>query len=121
MLKYIDALGIFDQSITYPFFLLDGHHSRMMLPYLKNINPSLKWYSCFGVPYATHICHVADVSSLNGTYKIELVRAQRLYVEKRAFPKILGNRKNAIRAISERNWNNILTNLPSEKKYGFDS
>jgi hypothetical protein len=63
MLKYIDTLDIFDQSITYPFLLLDGHHSRMMLPYLKYINdPSHKWYSPFGVPYATHIWQVADTS-----------------------------------------------------------
>ena len=108
----------------------------MMLPYLKYINdPSHKWYSCFGVPYATHIWQVADASSLNGAYKIELARAKRRYVERRdtprfeptdivplvnmSFPKSFGNRNNAVKAISERGWNpinyNILTNLPSAK------
>jgi len=35
MLKYIDDLGVFDRAIAHPFLLLDGHHSRIMLPHLK--------------------------------------------------------------------------------------
>jgi hypothetical protein len=35
MLKYIDDLGVFDRTIAHPFLLLDGHHSRIMLPHLK--------------------------------------------------------------------------------------
>jgi hypothetical protein len=38
MLKFIDQCSIYDQSITAPFLLLDGHHSRMMLPFLCYIN-----------------------------------------------------------------------------------
>ena len=53
MLQFIDKLGVYDRSIADPFLLLDGHHSRMMLPFLKYINdPSHKWHCCFGVPYA---------------------------------------------------------------------
>jgi hypothetical protein len=27
MMKYLDTLGVYDQSIADPFLLLDGHHS----------------------------------------------------------------------------------------------
>jgi hypothetical protein len=133
MLKYLDGLGIYDRTVAFPFLLLDGHHSRMMLPFLQYINDeSHKWYSCFGVPYATHIWQVADASSLNGSYKIELAKAKRKYIEHQdvlrfeptnivpfvnmAFPKSFGRKKNALKAISERGWNPlnyyILTNIP---------
>jgi hypothetical protein len=136
MLKYLDMLGIFDRTIAHPFLLLDGHHSRMMLPFLQYVNdPRHKWYSCFGVPYATHVWQVADASSLNGAYKVELTKAKRKYIEMRelpkfeptdivplvnmAFPNSFGSRKNAIKAIADRGWNplnyNILTSLPLEK------
>jgi hypothetical protein len=81
LLKYIDTLDIFDRWIAHPFLLLDGHHSRMRLPYLKYINdPSHKWYSYFRVPYATHIWQVVDASSLNGAYKMELAKAKHHYM-----------------------------------------
>jgi len=38
MLKFIDECGVFDGSIPKPFLLLDGHGSRMMLPFLKYIH-----------------------------------------------------------------------------------
>jgi hypothetical protein len=41
----------------------------------------------FGVPYATHIWQVADASSLNGAYKVELAKAKLKYIEKRETPK----------------------------------
>ncbi len=136
MLKFIDMLGVYDRAVANPFLLLDGHHSPMMLPFLQYVNdPRHKWYCCFGVPYATHVWQVADASSLNGSYKIELTKAKRRYIEKReipkfepmdiiplvnmAFPKSFGNRKNAIKAIADRGWNplnyNILTTLPQQK------
>jgi hypothetical protein len=34
MLKYLDQLGLYDQSIAYPFLSLGGHHSWMMWPFL---------------------------------------------------------------------------------------
>ncbi len=33
MLKYIDEIRVYDQTVAQQFLLLDGHHSRMMLPY----------------------------------------------------------------------------------------
>lgn len=128
MLKYLDDIGVYDRAVAHPFLLLDGHHSRMMLPYLKYIcDPGHKWYSCFGVPYATHVWQVADASSLNGTYKIELAKAKRKYVEHRnvpkfeptdivplvnmAFEKSFGNQKNAMKAIADRGWNPLNYNI----------
>jgi hypothetical protein len=77
MLKYLDKLGIYDQSVAYPFLLLDGHHSQMMRPFLGYTNdPEHKWVGCFGVPYAVHVWQVADASSLIGYFKIELTKAK---------------------------------------------
>jgi hypothetical protein len=68
--------------VAHPFLLLDGHHSKMMVPYLKYIyDPSHKWHSCFGVPYATHVWQVADASFFNGAYKIELAKVKCQYIE----------------------------------------
>jgi hypothetical protein len=78
---------------------------------------------------------VADASSLNGAYKIELVKAKRQYLEHRnqpkfeptdivplinmAFEKSFGNQKNAVKAIADRGWNplnyNILTIILDKK------
>jgi hypothetical protein len=134
MLKFLDTIGIYDRTVAKPFLLLDGHHSRMMLPFLKYVcDPNHKWHCCFGVPYATHIWQVADASALNGSFKIELAKAKRKYVEERdvpkfeptdivplvnaAFPKSFGNNQHAVKAIAERGWNplnyNSLTLLPT--------
>jgi len=82
MLKYLDQLGIYDRSIAYPFLLLDGHHSQMMRPFLQYINdPAHKCYGCFGASYATHVWQVADASSLNGCFKMELTKAKQKYLQ----------------------------------------
>ncbi|MFN9982628.1 MAG: hypothetical protein ACK53Y_22055, partial [bacterium] len=134
----MDQLGLYDRSVAYPFLLLDGHHSRMMRPFLEYINdPEHKWVACFGVPYATHVWQVADASSLNGCFKIELTKAKRKYLQHRskpkfeptdivplvnmAFPKSFGNQENARKAIASRGWNplnyKILTTLPEKEVY----
>jgi hypothetical protein len=135
MLAFLDRLGVYDRSIANPFLLLDGHHSRMMLPFLKYVNDaSHKWHCCFGVPYATHIWQVGDASSINGSFKINLMKAKREYIKKRgvprfeptdivplvnkAFPLSFDNQKSAIKAIAHRGWNplnfNLLNVLPDK-------
>jgi hypothetical protein len=136
MLKYMDELDLFERSTCTPFLLLDGHGSRMQLPFLKYINePSHKWVCCIGVPYATHIWQVADASELNGLFKIELTRAKREYLWHRssarflptdiipllniAWPKSFGNQERAARAIEARGWNPLnysLLDHPALKK-----
>jgi hypothetical protein len=77
MLKYLDKLQVYDRKVCEPFLLLDGHGSRMMLPFLDYVNnPNHKWRVCFGAPYATHLWQVGDASSLNGVFKTELTRAK---------------------------------------------
>jgi hypothetical protein len=73
MLKFLDRLGFSTREVCHPFLLLDGHHSRMMLSFLQYINnPKTKWFTCFGVPYATHIWQVSDACSLNGALPMPL-------------------------------------------------
>jgi len=136
MLAFLDSLGVYDHSIANPFLLLDGHHSRMMLPFLKCVtDPSHRWHCCFGMPYATHIWQVGDASAINGSFKIHLTKAKREYIKKRGAPRFeptdivclvnkairlsFGNQKSAIEAIAHRGWNplnfDLLTVLPDEK------
>jgi len=45
MLQFIDKLRTYGRSIVNPFLLLNSHHSRLMLLFLKYINdPSHKWH-----------------------------------------------------------------------------
>jgi hypothetical protein len=86
MLCFIDSHCIFDRSNgKKPFLLLDGHHSRMDLPFLDYIHgKDHEWSCCIGVPYATHIWQVADSPQLNGSFKSELTKAKRKFFEIKA-------------------------------------
>jgi hypothetical protein len=57
MLQSIDSHDVFDRSNgNKPFLLLDGHHSRLKLPFLRYINDdNHPWTVCLGVPYGTHL------------------------------------------------------------------
>jgi len=133
MLKYLDRLQVYDRTKCEPFLLLDGHGSRMMLPFLDYINhPEHKWHVCFGVPYATHLWQVGDASSLNGVFKAELTRAKRNYIKHRSIPKFeptdivpltniafsksFAKAENVKKAVEKRGWNplnyNLLTVIP---------
>ena len=122
MLKFLDTLNVFDRSIGHPFLLLDGHHSRMSLQFLRYINDdSHRWFCCFGVPYAMHLWQPNDAEGLNGKFKLELTRAKRKYLLARGTPKFeptdivplvniafeesFANQKDALRAIARRGWN----------------
>jgi hypothetical protein len=60
-LEDIDLYPVFDRlEGILPVLLLDGHHSRMKLPFLKYINHvDHLWTVCLGVPYGTHLWQVA--------------------------------------------------------------
>ncbi len=128
MLKFIHDCGIFNRNVAKPFLLLDGHGSRMMLPFLKYKNdPEHGWVCCIGVPYATHIWQVRDASGLNGSFKITLAKAKREYLRHRSKPtfeptdlvpllnkaweKSFNNRDNVLADISHRGWNPLNYNL----------
>jgi hypothetical protein len=131
MLRFMDDLNVFDRStgIT-PFLLLDGHHSRLELPFLTYINDDKnKWNVCIGVPYGTHLWQVADAEEQNGTFSLAITKAKReMYKNKpdgqkkflpsdiiplvnEAFPKSFGNQQFALTAIAERGWGPLNYNL----------
>jgi len=73
MLKWIDSFGVFPRvpGGPTPFLLLDGHGSRLSVPFLKYINdPTHKWVVCIGVPNGTSIWQVGDSNEQNGCYKM---------------------------------------------------
>jgi hypothetical protein len=125
MLAFIDSYHIFDRSTgKKPFLLLDGHHSRMDLPFLDYIHgEGHEWACCIGVPYATHIWQVADSPQLNGLFKVELTKIKRKFFEIKsargrqsfemtdiiplvmhAWSKSFGIVENAKKAIAQRGW-----------------
>ena len=91
MLRTIDSYNFFDRSDgTLPFLLLDGHHSRLELPFLNYIHEDPhKWIVCIGVPYGTHLWQVADSEQLNGSFSTAFVKAKRkMYSQKRGEKKV---------------------------------
>ena len=83
ILKTLDTLEIFDCStgIT-PLILLDGHGSRMELPFLNYINDPLHlWFALIGVPYGTSLWQVGDSAQQNGAYKMALARIKKILIE----------------------------------------
>ena len=79
MLRMIDESGVSPRTpeLGTPFLLLDGHHSRTKLPFLRYINDQEHlWKCCIGVPYATHLWQPADSSELNGCFKMKLAQVK---------------------------------------------
>ncbi len=129
MLSDIDCAGMFDRQPDgpKPFLLLDGHHSQFELPFLSYINDSNEypWVVCIGMPYGTHIWQVADLSELNGAFKMELTHAKNsIYAAKpndmkkwlvsnfiliinQAFQTSLGMVDKALKAIIDRGWRTL--------------
>ena len=122
MLRTMDEYEVFDRSNgTLPFLLLDGHQSRIQLPFLNYINNKQhKWIVCIGVPYATHIWQVHDASEMNGVFKNLLAKVKREYLNhcntpnfcstdviplvKTAFSQSFAMKERAIKAIRDRGW-----------------
>ena len=122
MLSTIDKLGLYTrENGSSPFLLIDGHQSRLQLPFLDYINDANhRWMVCVGVPYATHIWQVADSSELNGTFKVALTKAKREYLKHSrkmkftpsdiiplvniAWKESFASEKNGLKAIIKRGW-----------------
>ena len=85
-LKKMDELDLFprDECGLKPFLLLDGHGSRLELPFLEYVNnPSNPWVVCIGVPYGTSYWQVGDSSEQNGSYKIAMTKSKQELVLKK--------------------------------------
>ena len=78
MLQTIDALDLFPRKEgVKPFLLLDGHGSRLQLPFLQYINkPKDYWVVCIGVPYGTALWQVGDSKEQNGSFNIAMTKAK---------------------------------------------
>ena len=61
-----------------PFTMLDGHGSRLELPFLKYINnKTTEWCVCLGVPYGTAYWQVGDSKEQNGSFNMAMTDAKR--------------------------------------------
>jgi hypothetical protein len=145
MLQFMDSFNIFDRSNNNrPFLLLDGHHSRLDLPFIDYIRGTgHEWITCIGVPYGTHKWQVADSPQLNGAFKSELIKGKRIFFEAKqalgktdfeptdkiplinhAWPGSFGNKINSLKAIALRGWgplNYFLLDHPVFAKSGKQS
>ena len=64
--------------------MLDGHKSRLELPFLQYINtPRDHWVVCIGVPYGTALWQVGDSKEQNGSFNIAMYRAKKDLLEKK--------------------------------------
>ena len=54
-----------------PFLVLNGHGSRLQMPFLRYINTREdQWVVvCIGVPYGTALCQVQDLEEQNGSHE----------------------------------------------------
>ena len=78
MFKTLDELKLFHRSGgKIPFFLLDGHGSRMENEFLEYINhPDHQWCVCLGVPYGTSLWQIGDSKKQNGSFKLASTEAK---------------------------------------------
>lgn len=85
ILHYIDKQGIVERGVDeetgqsyHPVLILDGHISRMGLPFLKYVNTAVtKWSVPLVCPYGTHKTQFHDDEKQNGSFKCALFEAKR--------------------------------------------
>jgi len=84
-LQVMDELELFPRTDTVkPFLLLDGHGSRLEMPFLHYINnPKDHWVVCFGVPYGTALWQVGDSKEQNGSFNIAINSAKDEVLERK--------------------------------------
>ena len=85
ILKTIDSYELFPRNDgVKPFLLLDGHGSRLELPFLNYINnPADHWIVCIGVPYGTSLWQVGDSKEQNGSFNMSMTKGKQLLLEKK--------------------------------------
>ena len=76
ILRTLDELEVFPRvNGLKPFLLVDGHGSRLEIPFLEYINePDHEWVVCIGVPYGTDLWQVGDSKEQNGSYNMSLTK-----------------------------------------------
>jgi len=83
MLKTIDEMELINRNNdAKPLVLLDGHRSRLELPFLKYVNtPQDHWIACIGVPYGTALWQVGDSKEQNGSFNMAITKAKQNLLE----------------------------------------
>ena len=78
VLSTLDVMNVIPRdSKKKPFLLLDGHQSRLEIPFLEYINtPEDHWVVCLGVPYGTALWQVGDSKEQNGSFNIAFTKAK---------------------------------------------
>ena len=134
ILETLDHLEVFDRSTGINHYLmLDGHVSRMGIPFLRYINtPAHLRIACIGVPYGISLWRVGEAAEQNGTYKGGLTTMKKQIIAQKtklmmprltievsermilvnyawsvSFAKVPSNKK----AIAERGWNPLNRNI----------
>ena len=86
VLKWLDDRNVFprDDNSPTPFLLLDGHGSRLEIPFLQYINdPKHKWVVCIGCPNGTSLWQVGDSAEQNGCFKMYCSEMKKKITSKR--------------------------------------
>ena len=80
-LKRLDDLGVYERTENgpTPMVLLDGHESRLQLPFLEYVNSKNAfnkpmWKACIGLPNGTAKWQVGDSKQQNGAWKISMTK-----------------------------------------------
>ena len=83
ILATLDHMDMFDRTGgVSPFLLIDGHHSRFKLPFLRYIcNPLHLWAVFISVPYDTALWQVGDAPEQNGSLNMVSVVKNREIVK----------------------------------------
>jgi hypothetical protein len=84
--KRMDDLGLFPRSpdLPDPFVILDGHGSRLQLPFLQYITDEVhRWHAILGLPNGTSKWQVGDSKQQNGQMKRHLVLAKRKVMQEK--------------------------------------
>jgi len=120
-LEKLDSFDLFPRGEdgVKPFLLLDGHGSRLELPFLQYINdPAHEWVVCIGVPYGTSYWQVGDSAEQNGSYKMALTKSKRELVLKKQRSCIDNPRieTHEIMLIIRSAWNNSFARVDYNKK-----
>ena len=79
IIKQLDEQEIFvrEHGLT-PMIILDGHESRLHLPFLTYIDKEgTKWIICHGTPYGTSYWQVGDSPEQNGSFKMAWIAEKR--------------------------------------------
>ena len=120
-LKTLDSLGVYardDNQHLRPFLLLDGHQSRLQVPFLEYINrPEDNWVVCIGVPYGTALWQVGDSKEQNGSFNMSMTKSKIELLELKEKKSMNGNHQSTdIIPLINKAWNDSFARVEKNKQ-----